>query len=45
MREYLDDCAYHFGVDTFHDLPADKKSAIRKAFDEGRAIERRAARG
>jgi hypothetical protein len=44
MREYLDDCACHWGADTFAELPGDKKSAIRKAFDEGRVIERAARR-
>lgn len=44
MREYLDDCAYHWGMETFAELPGDKKASIRKAFDEGRAIERRAQR-
>jgi hypothetical protein len=40
MREYLDDCAHNLGADTWADLPSDKKSSLRKAFDEGRAIER-----
>ena len=44
MHEYLDGCAYHFGADTFAALPNDKRLAIREAFDEGRAIERRVQR-
>ena len=42
MREYLDDCANHWGIDLFSELPNDKQLEIRRAFNEGRAIERAA---
>lgn len=45
MREYLDDCAFHFGADTFAELAGERKSEIRKAFEEGRRIERAARKG
>ena len=45
LGEYLDDCASSaWGVERFMELTLDKKGALRKAFDEGRAAEREARR-
>ena len=44
MRDYFDDCALAWGYDDWTGLPNDKQLMVRKAFDEGRAIERAARR-
>lgn len=42
MRDYFDDCALQWGADDWTSLPNDKQLLVRKAFDEGRVVERAA---